>query len=108
MRAGEVLGELLDTVNPTTGDDWAISEVSFDGFMNEAIFQLCLSLGLRGSSNSLVQTSIPIISYVTIMEGFQHVLGSGAGFIIFFFFRNRFGSIVQKNGPAFGERGEDH
>jgi hypothetical protein len=31
-----------------------------------------------------VQTSIPIISYVTIMEGFQHVLGSGAGFIILF------------------------
>ena len=74
------MGELLDTVNPTTGDDWAISEVSFDEVMNEAIFQLCLRLGLRGSSNILVQTSIAIISYATLMEGFQHALGIGAGF----------------------------
>ena len=85
VGAAEVLGAMLETLNPTEGNDWSISEVSFDGVLNTAILQLSQSLGLGGSSNNLVQTTIAMISYATLMEEFQNVLGIGSGFTKFDF-----------------------
>ena len=31
VGAAEVVGAMLETLNPTEGNNWSISEVSFDG-----------------------------------------------------------------------------
>ena len=80
LSAPEVMAEVLESFNPSDGgQDWVISEVSLDGAVNTAIFQLCQRLGLNTSDNSMMQLAIALLSYGALAEIGQHVLGIGSG-----------------------------
>ena len=86
LNSAEVLDKVLETLNPTTsgGEEWNFSSLITDGGLDEAanaaIFGLCQSFGLASSRNNLVQTVMTVITYATLAEIGQHVIGIGTGF----------------------------
>ena len=87
LNTAEVLDSILVNLNPETtsgGEEWNFSTLITDGSLDEAanaaIFGLCQSFGLANSRNDLVQTVMTVITYATLAEIGQHVIGIGTGF----------------------------
>ena len=83
----EVMASALETLNPTDsegnaipGADWNLSDVNPDEMINTALQEVCKSLGLGSSQNSLTQTTVTVISYAAVSEILEHAFSIGGGF----------------------------
>ena len=80
LDAHEVITKVLESLNPSDGGRlWAFSEIPLDGAVDSAICKVSETLGLNLSENDTIQVVIAAVSYATLAEVGQHVLGIGSG-----------------------------
>ena len=80
LGGAELLEVVFNTLNPVEGADWIFSEFTIDGAVDTAVSELSKKLGIERSDNSLIQTTIAVMCYVTASEFAQHALSIGSGF----------------------------
>ena len=79
MGGAELLEAVFNTLNPVEGADWIFSDFTIDGVVDTAVSALSKKLGIDSSDDSLIQTTIAVMCYVTASEFAQHALGIGSG-----------------------------
>ena len=80
LGGAELLEAVFNTLNPVEGAEWIFTEFTIDGVVDTAVSALSKKLGIDSSDDSLIQTTIAVMCYVTASEFAQHALGIGSGF----------------------------